>query len=152
MNVGRDTTQANATEVMNQIMITRGMLPKSSGEVHWSISSLTKDSSLAKAIVEGPYKKQALVPATPWLDATPPDSPQVSSSIEGDSLKINWTHPNESDVFHYVVYYQYAGKWNYTILNRHDRTYTITRNKLNGVSVSAVDRVGNESQLVNVKF
>jgi uncharacterized lipoprotein YddW (UPF0748 family) len=152
MSVGRDTTSANATEVMNQIMVTRGMLPKSSGEVHWSISSLTKDSNLAKAIVEGPYKKQALVPASPWLDATAPDAPQVTASIEGDSLKINWTHPNEPDVFHWVVYYQYAGKWNYTILNRHDRMFTVGKNKLSGVSVSAVDRVGNESQLVSVKF
>ena len=152
MSVGRDTTVANATEVMNEIMVTRGMLPKSSGEVHWSIGSLTKDSNLAKAIVEGPYKKQALVPASPWLDATPPDTPQVTTSPEGDSLKINWTHPNELDVFHYVVYYQYAGKWNYTILNRHDRMFTIVRNKLNGVFVTAVDRVGNESQAAVVKM
>jgi uncharacterized lipoprotein YddW (UPF0748 family) len=156
MSVGRDTTLANATEVMNQIMVTRGMLPKSSGEVHWSISSLTKDSSLARAIVEGPYKKQALVPASPWLDAIAPDSPQVTSSIEGDSLKISWTHPNEPDVFHWVVYYQYAGKWNYTILNRHDRMFMIGllsgKSKLSGVGVTAVDRTGNESQLVNVKF
>ncbi|OQP53390.1 hypothetical protein A4H97_23360 [Niastella yeongjuensis] len=152
MSVGRDTTQANATEIMNEIMVTRGILPKSSGEVHWSIGSLTKDSNLAKAIVEGPYKKQALVPASPWLDATAPDAPQATTSLEGDSLRINWTHANELDVFRYVVYYQYAGKWNYTILNRHDRTYTIGRNKLTGLGITAVDRTGNESQWTNVKF
>ncbi len=50
------------------------MLPKSSGEVHWSIGSLTKDSLLANAVVEGPYKKQALVPASPWLDNKAPEA------------------------------------------------------------------------------
>lgn len=154
MSVGRDTTLVNATEVMNQIMVTRGMLPKSSGEVHWSIGSLTKDSNLAKAVVEGPYKKQALVPASPWLDNSAPEPPVPAASIEGDSLTISWTHPRSSDVFHYVVYYQYGGKWSYTILNRNDRMLKVGllsgKNKLSGVGVTAVDRVGNESKLVNV--
>jgi hypothetical protein len=54
-------------------------------------------------------------------------------------------------VFHYVVYYQYADKWNYTILNRNDRTLSLGlasgKNKLNGIAVTAVDRTGNESVL-----
>jgi uncharacterized lipoprotein YddW (UPF0748 family) len=150
ISVGRDTTAANTIEVMNQIMISRGMLPKSSGDVHWSIGSLTKDSNLAKAVIDGPYKKQALVPPSEWLDGTAPDAPQVTTTKEGDSLKINWKHNNESDVFHWVVYYRYVNKWSYTILNRNDRTYSISllssdKRKLNGLIVTAVDRTGNES-------
>jgi uncharacterized lipoprotein YddW (UPF0748 family) len=154
MSVGRDTTAANATEVLNQIMVTRGMLPKSSGEVHWSIGSLTKDSALAKAVIEGAYKKQALIPASPWLDKKAPEPPQVTAVTVDDSLRINWTHPNSSDAFLYVVYYQYAGtKWNYTIFNRKERTTSLSlvagKNKLTAIAVSAVDRTGNESKLVN---
>jgi uncharacterized lipoprotein YddW (UPF0748 family) len=154
MSVGRDTTAANATEVLNQIMVTRGMLPKSSGEVHWSIGSLTKDSVLAKAVIEGAYKKQALVPASPWLDKKAPEPPQVTAVTVDDSLRINWTHPNSSDAFLYVVYYQYTGtKWNYTIFNRNERTTSLSlvagKNKLTAIAVSAVDRTGNESKLVN---
>jgi len=151
ISVGRDTTVANSTEVINQIMVTRGMLPKSSGEVHWSIGSLTKDSNLAKAVLEGPYKKQALVPASPWLDGIAPEAPKVTTAIQGDSLLIDWTHNKEADVFHWVVYYQYANKWSYVILNRHEHTFKVAllsgKNKLNGVAVTAVDRTGNESQL-----
>ncbi len=155
MSVGRDTTLANTTEVVNQIMITRGMLPNSSGEVHWSIGSLTKDSNLAKAVVEGPYKNQALVPPTPWLDNTAPASPEITTLVTaGDSVKIGWKHPNEADVFHWVVYYQYGNKWSYTILNRRDRSFAVPvmagKNKLTGVMITAVDRVGNESQKTNV--
>ena len=157
ISVGGDTTTANATEVVNQIMISRGMLPKSNGDVHWSIGSLIKDPTLAKAVINGPYKKQALVPASTWLDKDAPEPPHITAVTVDDSLRINWTHPNESDVFHYVVYYQYADKWNYTILNRNDRTLSVAllvgKNKLTGIAVSAVDRTGNESKLdVNSKW
>jgi uncharacterized lipoprotein YddW (UPF0748 family) len=153
LNVGRDTTAVNTNEAIGQIMISRGMLPNSNGEVHWSIGSLTKDSNLAKAIVQGPYKKQALVPASPWLDDTAPEPPVVTTQQTGDSLKISWTHPNEHDVFHWVVYYEYAGKWNYSICNRKDRLFTVPlaagKNKLHKIAVTAIDRVGNESSFGN---
>jgi uncharacterized lipoprotein YddW (UPF0748 family) len=151
ISVGRDTTAANTTEVLNQIMVTRGMLPdNNSGDVHWSIGSLTKDSNLAKAVIDGPYKKQALVPASRWLDRTPPAPPRVHTSKEGDSLTISWTHPRALDVFHWVVYYQFGNKWNYTILNRRDRSFVVKlvagKDTLHNIIVTAVDRVGNESK------
>lgn len=151
ISVGRDTTAANTTEVLNQIMVTRGMLPENSGDVHWSIGSLTKDSNLAKAVVEGPYKKQALVPACPWLNASAPEVPQVGTKKTGDSLQISWTHSNERAIFHWVVYYQYGNKWSYTILNRRDRSFAVSllagKDSLNRIAVSAVDRTGNESKI-----
>ena len=155
MNVGRDTTAANTTEVINQIMVTRGMLPNSSGEVHWSIGSLTKDSNLAKAVVTGPYKRMALVPPTPWLDNKAPEAPTVQTEQQGDSLKISWTHSQTGDVFRWVVWFQYGGKWNYTICNRNDRSCTTSivagKYKLDSVAVTAVDRTGNESKFIEVK-
>jgi hypothetical protein len=95
-----------------------------------------------------------LVPASPWLDKKAPEPPQVTAVTVDDSLRINWTHPNSSDAFLYVVYYQYTGtKWNYTIFNRNERTTSLSlvagKNKLTAIAVSAVDRTGNESKLVN---
>ena len=149
MSVGRDTTALNTSEVVGQIMISRGMLPKSNGEVHWSIGSLTKDSNLAKAIVNGPYKNEALVPASPWLDNKAPQPPVVKTEQQGDSLKISWKHDNEADVFRWVVYYQYGDKWTYTILNHNAQSFMLNRlsgkNKLGNIAVTAVDRTGNES-------
>ena len=149
MNVGRDTSLLNTTEVVGQIMISRGMLPKSNGEVHWSIGSLTKDSNLAKAIINGPYKNEALVPASSWLDNKAPEPPVVKTEQQGDSVKISWTHDNEADVFRWVVYYQYGDKWTYTILNHNAQFFMVNKqsgkNKLRNIAVTAVDRTGNES-------
>ena len=60
----------------------------------------------------------------------------------------------QADVFHWVVYYQYGNNWNYQVLNRNDLSYGISQTiklgnallQLKKVAVSAVDRLGNESE------
>jgi uncharacterized lipoprotein YddW (UPF0748 family) len=158
ISVGRDTGIANINETISQIMIARGMLPQSTGVVHWSISSLTKNKNMADAILNGPYKKEALVPASPWMDATPPGAPTVVTENTGENIKLTWTPANESDVFRWVVYYQYGTTWGYKILNRGDRTWQLKKATgtdkaplpLVKFAVTAVDRAGNESRLKEV--
>ena len=160
ISVGRDTSGRSVDETINQIMITRGMLPQSKGVVHWSISSDIQNTKLMKALDAGPYKDAALVPASPWLDKTAPDPPSVTATRSLDSMQVSWTHSDPTDVFHWVVYYEYgnlpagqAGTWSYKILNRNERTFSVklvggtekTPLKLNRIVVTAVDRTGNES-------
>jgi hypothetical protein len=80
-----------------------------------------------------------------------------SGSITGDTVTatIQWAHPEVGDVFHWVVYYQYEkGAWNYKIVNRKEMMLSLPAGiknaagqtqKLSRVMISAVDRVGNES-------
>jgi len=153
INVGRDTGYRSVNETLSQILITRGMMPKDKGVIHWSISSDTQNPALQRAMMEGVYKRPALVPASSWLDATPPAMPTNVQMRTSDSfVQVVWSHPNFKDVFRWVVYYQYGDKWDYTIINKGERTVVlpqiITVNKqaafLNKVAVSAVDRTGNE--------
>ncbi|WP_207432087.1 glycoside hydrolase family 10 protein [Sabulibacter ruber] len=155
ISVGRDSSAVNVQEIMSQIMISRGMLPNSKGVVHWSISSVTKNPPMAKALVAGPYKNDALVPASLWLDDQKPDTPSVSTEVQGDSVRVVWVPKDEKDAFRSVLYYQYGTAWNYKVLNRKDRSFTLTRalqakagapQPLLKVAVSTVDRVGNESE------
>lgn len=149
ISVGRDTSSVNTTEVINEIMISRGITPKGSGVVHWSISSLTKNPGLARALLDGPYKKQALVPASSWLDNVAPATPNITLKKEQDEVTINWSPTNRDDVFQWVVYYQYGRNWSYQIRNSGVRSLTLKngqgKNTLNSIAVSAVDRSGNES-------
>ena len=156
ISVGRDTTDKNLDETINEIMIDRGMLPQSKGVVHWSISSLTRNPRMADTLLKAVYKKQALVPASPWLDHKAPVAPSVTIAWQNDSLKISWTHPDEKDVFHWIVYYQYGNTWSYQILNCNDRWLELTPivigtavaspQQLKKIIVTAVDRTGNESK------
>jgi len=154
MSVGTDTSARNVNEIVGQIMITRGMQPNSTGAIHWSISQLTKSPNMTNGLINGPYKKQALIPASPWLDDKAPDAPAVTLDQLGNALKVSWTHPDEKDVFHYVVYAKYIDKtgkisWKYQIMNRNDRSATLEPNADKSmpthIVVTAVDRTGNES-------
>ncbi|TMI61493.1 MAG: hypothetical protein E6H07_18390 [Bacteroidetes bacterium] len=153
ISVGRDSTDKNLDEIINEIMIDRGMIPESMGVVHWSISSLTKNPRMADTLLKSVYKKQALVPSSPWLDKNAPAAPAVITETQNDLLKISWTHPDEKDVFQWVVYHKYNNRWSYTILDHSKRSLSIRkvvgenaqRQTLSGIIVTAVDRTGNES-------
>jgi uncharacterized lipoprotein YddW (UPF0748 family) len=162
ISVGRDTSAKNVNEIVSQLMIARGMLPQSKGIVHWSISSLMKNPNMTNAILNGPYANQALVPASPWLNKTIPRAPQVAVAWYNDTLTISWTHPDEKNIFHWVVYSQYNNKWGYQILNHHEHSAEINRFlrgsyasgsiNLQRIAVTAVDRTGNESLLKEIEI
>ncbi len=159
ISVGRDTSGRTVDETINQIMISRGMLPQSKGVVHWSITSDIKNTNLMQALDAGPYKDGALVPASPWLDKIAPEVPAITITKQQDSLQINWTHNNEADVFRWVVYYHYGNAWSYKIMNHKNHMLQIKLIagtdklplSLNRVAVTAVDRTGNESEWKEVE-
>ncbi|MBI5809022.1 MAG: family 10 glycosylhydrolase [Ignavibacteriales bacterium] len=162
INIDRDNNELNTLEVINQIMTIRGMLPDSPGNLCWSVAPILNYKELSDAIVNGPYKKQALVPKTSWFKNTPLSSPEITTSKEIDKIKITWTHENKNKVFRWVVYFKYGNRWDYIILNSDAFSYevpltseykfindndkeVVKKYELNEVAVSAVDRISNES-------
>ncbi|QLE00302.1 family 10 glycosylhydrolase [Galbibacter sp. BG1] len=141
----------NIDEVINQIMITRGMLPNSKGTVHWSIGPLIKYDSLSNAILKEPYSFKTLVPPSPWLDNMPPEQPTINITLKDNTANIIWNHPNKNDVFRYVIYLKYEGKkWEHQIFNEDDISTSVPFKLENNVllekiGITAVDRTGNQS-------
>jgi len=140
-------------EVVNEIQLTRDLIPKSMGSVHWNLSSLTKNPKLTKELIEGPYKTQALVPASPWLNKTKPPAPLVKFVYNTEDISINW-ETNDENTFKWVLYFQYDDKWDYKILNRFEKNASLLKTildttgkitTLKNIIVSAVDRTGIES-------
>lgn len=163
INIGQGGDDKNTDEVVNQIMITRGMVPKSKGALHWSIDGLVKHEKLRQGLIDGPYQKEALVPSSDWLDKTAPQQPVVSIAQKDKGWSITWNHKQKDDVFRWVVYFKYGDKWNYKVLNRNDvsldvlaavpRTPTSKEQvKLIAYAVTAVDRTGNESEFVELQL
>jgi hypothetical protein len=172
MIIGRFTDEKGADEIINQIMIERGFVNNAPGHIHFSMRAFQKDSSaLNAALKKGPYQRPALVPPSPWLDDEAPLAPGLETSMVNDTvLAVSWSHENPPDVFRWVVYYKYGNTWDYTILNKADRTYAIPLSRtvvdrprarrgeqptlttrvetLSSIAISAVDRTGNESELV----
>jgi len=79
INVVNDKpSTSNTQEILNEIGLTRTMVNKSMGAIHWNISSLVKNPDLTEKLMGGPYTNQALIPASPWLDNIDPSAPIVS--------------------------------------------------------------------------
>lgn len=159
INVGLGGDEKNIDETINQIMITRGMLPESKGTVHWSIGPLVKHEDLAKALREGPYKKKSLVPASPWLDDDAPETPSVKTIINGERLMLTWTHPEKEEVLKWVIYFKYqGGKWDYKILSGDIDSYSLqyivgqSKKAIEQIGITAVDRTGNQSEFKLIKI
>ncbi|PTX45004.1 uncharacterized lipoprotein YddW (UPF0748 family) [Christiangramia gaetbulicola] len=157
INVGMGGDEKNVDETINQIMITRGMLPESKGTVHWSIGPLMKSEMLAKGLLEGPYRKKALVPPSPWLDDNAPEVPQLNATIEKDRLLMNWEVNNPADIFKYVLWFKYEqGNWDYKILDGNTTAFSLQnivgekKRAMEKIGITAVDRLGNQSDFKEI--
>jgi len=152
--VNKAPTIETNQEVLNEILLTRVLIPNSVGTIHWNLSSLSKNPTLAKELFDGPYKKQALVPASPWLGSFNPAIPEVSMNKNSSLISIEWK-TNDKNVFKWILYYQYTDKWEYKIFSHDETKFELTQkafdtsgkeNNLKRIIVTSIDRLGNESQ------
>lgn len=139
------------TEVINQIMITRAILDSQTGHVFWNIKTIADNPEFSQVLVRHVYNNQALVPASPWLDDTPPSAPEVTARLTENNLEIEWTNTSTEAVFNWVIYYKVAGKWQYkifpSIINKH---LVESGEQVTEIAVVAVDRTGVQSERINL--
>jgi uncharacterized lipoprotein YddW (UPF0748 family) len=172
----RDNAEQGSKEILNQIQINRAMLGDTGGIVMFSMKVLMSDKApLADDLASGPFKTQALVPPSPWIENTPPPKPMANVSKTGDEITISIRPGQGEESFLYVVYTETEGSWNYQILPSTEteltvksggtrevtrttnqglnvETRTVPVPEITSVAVSAIDRVGNESDrhVINV--
>lgn len=131
-----------ASEILNQVSLTRSVGKNYVGHVFWSMKSLMANrGGISKDLVKEFYQEPALVPPMPWSSSKLPKSPSVLASGSKGNLNVVWS--------------PVAGCSQYAIQVRIGRTWRLativsgTKTILNGipdaVAVSAVDRYGNTS-------
>ena len=83
-SIARMRREGGATELVNQVMITRGFAPDGPGICLFSARHLMpEDSALAAALREGPFARPALPPETPWLEGRRVRRPALTADDEG---------------------------------------------------------------------
>lgn len=144
-SIARARGEAGATEIVNQLMITRGMTPHDAGLCMFSMKWLMgADDPLAKRLRAGPYKTPALVPSSPWLDDVPPPRPTVTT-VDGDAgVRVAWTPAPGERAHLWVVAERRGQTWSHRILPGSSRSAAL-KDRPDEVFVSAIDRCGNAS-------
>ena len=143
--VSDPTNFPSGTEIVNQVIRTKqgGGL----GTVHYSMKHITGDQSgVATGLRNGPYAKQALKPATPWLDPTPPAAPNVNvGPLVSGNRTVSFAQPGGAEAARWWLLHTWDGTtWTLQILPGVTTSKSVAAN-VTDVAVTAVDKAGNES-------
>jgi uncharacterized lipoprotein YddW (UPF0748 family) len=141
------------SEVINQIAITQ-QRTGATGNIHFSERALRTNYNaqaglLISSLQTQVYTSKALVPATTWLDATPPAAPTVRfARAANGAITLSWTNAANEPIRNWVVHYHDGTAWQYDILPASATSLALPGTGAAAprwAAVTAVDRVGNES-------
>jgi uncharacterized lipoprotein YddW (UPF0748 family) len=149
-------------EIVNQISETRMRAranPALRGHVHFSMVALTQNRrGINDALKAAHYGVPALVPASPWLSATPPAPPKPRVLRRAGKVVVEVETKASDGVFTHVVHARQRGQWQTWLMpakgNGADvaiEQFEWTHDSLpERVLWSWVDRFGNESARVSI--
>lgn len=142
------------SEILDQISMTRAQ-PGASGNIHFSMQTLMPQDSLTFALLSGPYRLKALIPASPWLDSIPPAPPRIHAHRDdvNNRFTVTITPRGAEPAALWVVRAHAPSGWTYDIIPGSTTSYAIPAewNAADMVEVSAVDRSGNEGYRAIIK-
>lgn len=127
-------------EIPNQIAVTRTR-PAGTGHMLYNTSTtLKKSGGAVAASLSALYATPALVPASPWLDSTPPPTPLVS--VSGRTVQMT---PGAGEAPRWwVVRSRASGTWSTRVLFGDLRTLTLGQDADRAL-LTVVDQAGNVS-------
>lgn len=135
-----------ASEIASQIEITRKE-SGATGNILFSMKNILVDTAGIRAALESENASQALVPATTWLDSTPPPAPQVEARRDGDGATlITWRASQGETPWLFAVYARVGNGWQFAVVPGGQTAYKLTGETPGAVAVSEIDRCGNEGR------
>jgi uncharacterized lipoprotein YddW (UPF0748 family) len=143
-------------EIVKQIGVTRSRAGggNSIGHVHFSIAALMQNrKGISDQLKTISYQSAALIPATPWLGSDAPVAPKVGAKRGTAGLDLTLSAGKSAT--QYAIWARYGDEWRFVVApaGRGDVTLADENGIAAGaVVVSAVDRLGNESERVTVKL
>jgi hypothetical protein len=141
--------QYTLDEVPNQIAITREK-PYPAGHVHFSFKTFLTNDGLNAKLLERTYTDEALVPATPWLDAKPPAAPRVTFDAGDRELALEAARGEPVRAFAVWTRAGQDAPWQFRVEPIGTKPIRLDAG-VTDVVVTAVDRAGNESRRVRLK-
>lgn len=136
-----------ASEIINQVQLSRSVGRNWVGHVHWSMKSLMESRGGVSSMLEkGLYQRPALVPPMPWLSRKEPASPRVAAERSGSGTVVQWGAV--SGAAKYAVQARYGKTWVMAAVAPAGRTSVTLSGTPDAIAVSSVDRFGTTSDPV----
>jgi uncharacterized lipoprotein YddW (UPF0748 family) len=141
-------------EIVKQIGVTRSRAGVN-GHLHFSIAALMENrKGINDQLRAQAYQYAALVPPTPWLGAEIPQAPTAATRRESGGLGLKLAAGGGKPVAQYAIWSRYGSEWRFAVAPGSRPSVLLADDPAGGaasaVVVSAVDRLGNESERVRV--
>jgi uncharacterized lipoprotein YddW (UPF0748 family) len=142
-----------AEEITDQVWVTRG-IAGATGNVHFSMKAFMQNpDSLNERLLRGPYREDALVPATPWLGGTALPAPRIVLAPRGSNGSFSLDIPRASGerARWFVVRARRAGVWSTRVISGWTESYGDTSSQADTpypdlIVVTPIDRLGSEGE------
>ena len=132
-----------ADEITRQIQAVRTQTGNG-GAIHYHLRSVLENAALT-ASTRAQYAQPALIPATPWLDSTPPEKPRLTATAEKYSARARWENEGAEPAQWWLLQVLTGGNWRTEILPAGQTARRFDNFLPEAISLRAVDRLGNLS-------
>lgn len=134
-------------EISSQIELTRTIVPKSPGAIHYSMDGLSKSPAMLQKVAQK-YSDAALPPLSPWIPSIQMTAPRMSVQTAGNQYKVSWN--KSDDAFRWILFAQYGTQWEYTIFTKNEIMAHYPKEKngqaLKGFALKKINRLAEESE------
>jgi uncharacterized lipoprotein YddW (UPF0748 family) len=131
-----------ASEITNQIELTRKIGNNWNGHIHWSAKSLVTNRGGIASKLAATYTQPAAVPPMPWVSSRTPAAPGVSASVQGGNTVVRWSP--DGNTAKIAVQARNGGSWR-TAKISYTGAGQATIPRADAIAVTALDRFGNAS-------
>jgi uncharacterized lipoprotein YddW (UPF0748 family) len=131
-----------ATEIINQIKLSREIGDNWNGHIHWSAQSLVSNRGGIATQLAGTYTQPAAIPPMPWVNRVAPAAPSVNASAQGPNTIVHWSPgPGTAKI---AVQAKIDGAWR-TLKITSAKAGQTTIPRAGAIALTALDRYGNAS-------
>ena len=133
-----------ASEIVNQINLSRTIGKNYAGHVHWSMKSLLKNKGgITKTLTKNTYTSAALVPPMPWISNNKIPTPILRATTKRSGVQASWG--KTTGARKYAVQARYGKSWFTVAVVSSSITSVVLQGSPEAIAVSAVDRYGTTS-------
>ena len=133
-----------ASEIINQVNLSRTTGRNYAGHVHWSMKSLRQNrGGISSMLEKKTYTTAALVPPMPWISKTLPPSPTLKASGSRKGTLAKWSSVRGASK--YAIQARYGKFWFTVKVLPASTTSLALAGEPNAIAVSAVNRYGTTS-------
>ncbi len=140
----KDDPGRPASEIYNQVSLSRSIGRNWVGHVHWSMKTLMQNKGgISTSLTRGHYASPALVPPMPWLSNTAPATPPASAKSNGTLTTVRWNPV--ANAAKYAIQARYGKHWYAMYSGAENRTTVTLKGNPDAIAVTCVDRFGTTS-------